>query len=106
MPRQTFVGCRTENTQLKHAGYFPGKGTEAPLKYLSSFDTISHDVASSNKVGFRNAQPTVEIMKFLDVPSWSRNTGPCLSRFISEFLSTRTINKMNEKLLLVTFKLH
>jgi hypothetical protein len=86
-----------ENTQLKHAGYFPGKGTESPLKYLSSVDTISDDAAPSNKVGFRNSQNTVEIIKVRNVPSWSRNTRPCLCRFIPEFLSTRTINKMKEK---------
>jgi hypothetical protein len=37
-------------------------------KSLSSVDTISDYTASSNKVGFRNSQPTVEI-KFRHVPS-------------------------------------
>ena len=94
-----------ENAQLNHAGYFPGKGTESPLKYVSSVDTISDDDASSNKVGFRNSRPTDETTKFRHVPSWSRNTGPLLCIFISEFLPTCTINKIKEKLLLVTFKL-
>ena len=95
-----------EDTQLKHAGYFTGKGTESPLKYLSLQLTLSQDDdASSNEIGFRNSQPTVEIIKFHHVPSWSRNTGLYLCRFISKFLPTRATNKIKEKLLLVTFKL-
>ena len=72
------VVSRCEHT-VKTRRLLSGQGNRVSTKIpVSTVYPISDDDVSSDKVGFHNSQPTVEIIKFRHVPTWSTNTGPGL----------------------------